>query len=111
VDRFTDEERQGFARAASAALATKERMELLREQVAEAEGGPGTMAVEPGKARSVAAPGEDLMRAVEAIMRAHPKVAAVRFRGHIFSLLTFQGMKVMSVLPERAIADFSEPES
>jgi hypothetical protein len=48
------------------------------------------------------------MRAVEGIMKAHPDVAAIRFRGHIFSLLTFRGMKVMSVLPERAIADLSE---
>ncbi|HEY2158026.1 MAG TPA: hypothetical protein VGH33_20525 [Isosphaeraceae bacterium] len=105
MDRLSPEERAMFVRAASAALATKERMELIREQAAEATGGAGTVPLDPGRSRSVAAPGEDLMAALDGIMRAHPDVAALRFRGHVFLLLTFQGARVVSVLPENAVLD------
>ena len=103
MDGLTPDQRAEFIRAASAALAAKERMELIREQAAEAPG--GALSLGPGRSRSVAAPGEDLIGALAEVMRARPDVAAVRFRGHVFALLTFGGTSVISVTPESAIAD------
>jgi hypothetical protein len=105
MDGLSAEERAVFVRAASAALSTKERMELIREQTTEALGGAGTLPLEPGRSRSVAAPGADLMAALDGILRAHPDIAALRFRGHVFLLLTFRGARVVSVLPEDAVLD------
>ena len=103
MDRLAGEILAEFRRAASAALAARERMELLREQAVRAEG--GSMPLDPARSRAMAAPGEDLGRALRAVMGARPHVAAVRFRGHIFSLLAFNGMSVLNVLPESAVAD------
>ena len=104
MKRLSVEHRAVFARAASAALATRERMELIRER---AEGRPDreSLPLDPTLTSSVIAHGAELMRAMATVLADRPDVAGFRFRGHLFVLVSAGGGRAVAAVPEAAVLD------
>src|SRR5258708_6171228 len=81
------EERSALVEAASAFLATTERMELMRDQAVSQLGGrPGFVPMSAEKVEALLAPAKALMRGLAEVLGKHKDISAVRFRGHIFAL-------------------------
>jgi hypothetical protein len=84
---LTPDEKASFVEAASAYLAAQERLELLKEQGIEKLGGkPGRVPVPQHQVEAVMAPGREVFRVLVEIMKKHPALPAIRFRGFLFNL-------------------------
>lgn len=79
------DERADFIEAASAFIASKERMKLMQETAKKTVAIDGaSIRVEPEKVESVMQPGKRLMNVLISIIQNHPNLPPIRFRGHLF---------------------------
>lgn len=92
MDVLSSNEISEFRDAASAFLATRERLELMKVQVIELLGGPhGALQVPDEQVAQIMKLGKRLQTVLTEIMRHHSGLGGIRFRGCIFSLTMFKG--------------------